>query len=319
MSVLDTTVLLAKAEATYGAWANPVGTADAMLVFNHEVTPMESEEVRRQVERGFPGVNPSLYTAIRQRHSFSTELAGSGTDNVPAFWATLLRGCLVAAPQVLTGPARVAYPLDSPEGGSLSIAAFKGANARHRSRGARGTATFVFEERSYPRIDWEFTGVIEGSSPMDAGTPGTVTLPTVPVPQEVSLLNTVIQLGGFTLGVRRLSISLGNKVEYFSTTGTRAVVFGKDETGDRRAVTGEAVFELPDPAARNFFADILPRTELSFSLVHGLTAGNIVEISSARAVLGRATYSVEQNRLFMNAPIDFVPSAAGNELTIVTR
>lgn len=319
MSVLDTTIIAAVAESTYGTYASPTPAANAMAVFNHVVTPMESEEVRRQVERGFPGVNPSTYTAIRQRHQFSTELAGSGVVDTATFWAPLLRGCLFAAPSV-TAATRVDYPLDSAgDGGSISLVAFKGENARHRIRGARGTASLVFEERAIPRTEWDFVGLLEGTSPMDAGAPGTINLPTPPVGQEVSLLNTVIQLGGFTLGVRRLSISLGNKVEFFSTTGQRAVVFGKDESGDRRAVVADAVFELPNPATRNFFADILPRTELAFSLIHGLTAGNIIEITSARAVLGRATYSVEQNRVFMNCPIEFIPSAAGNELVVRTR
>jgi hypothetical protein len=317
MSVLDTSVILLKRETTYGTYASPAGS-DAMIVFDYTVTPMESEEVRRQVERGFPGVNPSTYTAIRQRHTFSVELAGSGAAGTPAFWQEPLIGCLYDAGTPLTGPTRVLYPLASAgDGGSVSIAGYKGI-ARHRAKGARGNAVLTLEERAIPRITFDFVGVQEGTSPMDASAPPALTLPTPPIGLEVSLINTVVQLGGFTLGVRRLSIDLGNKVEYFSTTGQRAVVFGKDETGDRRAITADAVFELPDPSVRNFFADILPRTPLAFSLVHGTAGGNVVLIGSDGAVLGRATYSVEQNRVFMNCPIEFVPTAAGNELTLTT-
>jgi hypothetical protein len=320
MSVLDTTVIAVAFESGgYGVWANPTAAANAMLVYNHRPTPMESEQVRRQVERGFPGVNPSTYTAIRQRHAFSVELAGSGVVDTAAFWGVLLRGCLFQAPAITVGT-RVNYPLDSAgDGGSVSLLNFKGDKLRMRAKGARGNAVFRFEERAIPGIDFDFTGVFQDTLPAEAGVPGTVTLPDPAVGQEVSLLNTVVTLGGIVLGVRSLSIDLGNKVDYFSTTGTRSVVYSKDESGDRRAVTAQAVFELPDPAVKNFFADILPRTELAFSLVHGLTAGNIIEITSARAVLGAAELPVEQNRLFMNCSIEFIPSAAGNELVVITR
>lgn len=316
--MLDTSVLLAKLEVTPGTYSDPVGASDAMLVFGYTVTPMESEEVRREVERPYPGVNPSTYTAIRNRHAFSTELAGSNAVDTPAFWQVLLRGCLFNA-AVPTPSTRVNYPLATVgDGAAISIAGYKD-SARHRSKFCRGNAVFRFNEKALPSIGWDFQGVIEGASPMDSSAPAGVVLPTYPTPVEVNLTNTVVQLGGTTLGVRSLEIDLGNKVEYFSTTGGRSIIYGKDQSGDRRAITAQAVFELPNPAVKNFFTDIIPRTPLAFSLVHGTAPGNIVEINSANAVLGRATYSVEQNRLFMNCPIEFVPTAAGNELTVITR
>lgn len=314
---LDLSVFLWKPEVTPGVYLAPAPATDAHLVFDYEVTPMESEEVRRSIERGFPGVTPSTYTAIRSRHRFSVELAGSGAANTPAKWGQLLQGCLFGAG--VPAGAKVGYPLASVgDGGAGSLIGFKD-NARHRGRMARGNAVFRFQERQLPSIGFEYQALIEGPTPMDASAPAGVVLPTYPVPAEVNLANTVITLGGTVLGVRSLEIDLGNKVEFFSTTGGRAIIYGKDDTGDRRAVTGNAVFELPDPAVKNFFSDIIPRTPLAFSLVHGTTAGNIVRITSPAAVLGRATYSVEQNRIFMNCPIEFIPTAAGNELVLETE
>jgi hypothetical protein len=308
---------LFKPETVPGTFANPAGANDAQLVFGYEVTPMESEEVRRAIERPFPGINPSTYTAIRARHRFSVELSGSGTPTTPAKWGQLLQACLFGA--AVPAVAKVGYPLDSVgDGGAGSIAGYKD-NARHRAKMARGNAVFRFQERQLPSIQFDFQALIEGASPMDASAPAGVVLPTYPVPVEVNLANTVITLGGTVLGVRSLEIDLGNKVEFFSTTGGRAIIFGKDDSGDRRAITGQAVFELPDPAVKNYFTDIIPRTRLAFSLVHGTAAGNIVRITSANAVLGRATYSVEQNRIFMNCPIEFVPTAANSDLVLETE
>lgn len=319
MSVPDTSVVLAKVEPAYGIWAAPTGAADAMIVNNYVITPMESQQVRRAVERPFPGTIPSTYTAIRARHAFNVELAGTGTPGTSVgsnpFWFRLLQGCFFGAP-FASGSGRGISPATAGDGSSLSILGTKGELVRARARGARGNAVFTFEEKGIPNLALDFIGLIEGATPIDAGSAGAITLPGAAIGQEVSLLNTSVSLGGFVLGVRRLTIDIGNKPEFYSTTGSRAIVYGKDETGDRRATVGQAVFELPNPATRNFFADIIPRTPLAFSLTHGLTAGNIVKIDAPAVVLGEANFSVETNRLFMNCPLEFLPVTGGDELLI---
>jgi hypothetical protein len=316
---LDLSVLLAKEEVTYGTFSSPAGATDAMLVYNLAITPMEAEEVRSPLERGFPGATLESYTRLRHRYTFEVELAGSGAAGTAPFWARLLRGCLIDASTPLTGPTRVQMPLGTAgDGGSLSIVGFKD-NVRHRSRGARGNAVFRFADGAIPSLGFDVLGLFNDADPADAAAPGAITLPAPPVGVECSLINTVVQLGGFTLGVRSLEINLGMKTEFYSHTAARAVIFGKDEAGDRRAITGRAVFELPDPAVKSYFADIRNRTAQAFSLVHGLSAGNIVELTSARCFIGRMDYQVEQNRIFASCPLSFVPSSGGNELTILTR
>lgn len=314
----DTSLILAKVETVPGTYVEPAPATDAQVVFDYTVTPMESEQVRRSVERGFSGINPSAYTAIRNRHQFSVELTGSGTVDTPAPWARLLQACQfgAAVPVVTT---EVGYPLvGNDDGGSLSIAGLKG-DARHKSRFARGNAIFHFAERGLPGIEFDFQGIPELAGLVDSYTPVGLALPTYPAPVEVSLLNTVVKLGSITLGVRSLDLNMGNMVEYFSTTGRRAILFGKDETGNRRAPSATAVFEMPELATKNYFPDMIAGTPLAFELTHGTVAGNIIEITSSRAVLGAATYSVEANRLFLNAELEFVASASGNDFTLKTK
>jgi hypothetical protein len=245
-------------------------------------------------------------------------MAGAGTATGIPFWCRMLAGCLFATPSV--GASSVTHALSSAgDGGSGSILGNKGQLARMRGRGARGNAVFNFEERQIPRIDWDFQSLIEGTLPLDSGSVAGLVLPTPPVGLEVNLLNTVVLLDGHVLGVRRLSIDLGNKVTFYSTTATRQILFSKDESGDRRAIVADALFELPDPATKNFFGGILTGAAVGFSLVHGTAAGNIIEITSSRAVISQPTFSQEENRVFMNCRLRFVPTAANNELTLVTR
>lgn len=319
MPINDTSIILIKEETVYGTYNAPLPASDARVVFGYTATPIESEQVRRQTERGFAGLYPSSRTAVRARDAFSIELAGSGAAATPAQFAPILRACLFGAPSITAG-VDVAYPLiTTGDGGSVSLLSYKGELARMRRKGVRGNLTMDFTERQLPFMAFDLIGLIEGAATVDAGAPAGVVLPSYPAPVEVNLSNTVVQLGGATLGCKQLTINFGLKTEYYSTTGGRAVIFGKDDSGDRRAITGTARFEMPDPATKNYFADINSGVALAFSLIHGTAAGNIVELTSARVFLSNVSMSVEQGKLFLNAELEFVPSAANNELVFKTR
>ena len=314
---LDTTVLGIVPEVTPGTYLAPVLSTDALVTFGYNIVPIQSEEVRRAIDLGFPGRRPSTKTGVHARHTFSVELAGAGTATGVPFWAKILRGCLfgVAVP----GASSVSIPLASNgDGGSLSISGWKD-QERFRARMGRGNAVFTFTEKQLPRIDFDLLGLIEGAGPSDASAPGAVTLPTYPNPVEVNLANTVIQVDSYTLGMREFSLDLGMRTELYSTTGSRAIIFGKDESGDRRSPSFRLRAELPGAAAKDYFAPTLAGTPLSFSLVHGITAGNIIEMASSRLVFEDIQLSVESNRIFMDATGGFIASAANNDFTLVTK
>ncbi len=319
MPINDTSIVLIREETVYGTYNAPAPATDARLVFGYTPTLLESEQVRRQIERGFAGIYPSTRTAIRARDAFSVELCGSGVPAAPTQFAPMLRACLFAPPVVAAG-VDVTYPLLSAgDGSSISLLSFKGELARMRRRGVRGNVTIDFTERQLPFMAFDLIGLIEGAQTADAGAPAGVVLPTYPAPVEVNLSNTAVLLGGATVGLRQLTINFGLKTEYYSTTGGRAVIFGKDDSGDRRSITGTARFEMPDPATQNYFWNTNTGVPVAFSLIHGTVAGNIVEISSARMFLSNINMSVDQGKLFLDAELEFVPSAANNELTFKTR
>jgi hypothetical protein len=320
MAISDLSLMLAKAEASYATWAAPAPATDASVIFGYTMTAIEGEDVRRQIERGFHGANPSRRTAKRQRHRFSQELTGAGTVDGVAHWAKFTRGCQFGA-AVPVPATECGYPLIGVgDGGSLSLAGNKGNAFDLRGKGARGNMTISLVEKQLPSIAWEFMAVHQDEANIiTASSPAGVVLPVYPPPVEVSLINTVVQLFGVTLGVRSFELNLGNKLEYYSTTAARQIVFGKDESGSARSPRARVLFELPDLAARNFFTDIAAGTPGAFNLTHGLDAGNIVEIASANAVLVNGDFSVEANRIFLSAEIDFVSTAAGNDFTLKTK
>ncbi|HPU15385.1 MAG TPA: hypothetical protein PK808_04815 [Polymorphobacter sp.] len=315
-------VVLIKAEATYNN--DPVLTvaSDAFIVFDWDPQPMIYDEVRRKIDRPFPGRRPKIKTRARQGHNFKLELSGGGAAATAAKWGSVvLRACLFDAPTIA---ADVTYPLGTAgDGSSVAIAGYKGndsgGSVRHRAGGVRGSAKFVFVEGDLPYIECTMLGLLDPAKLPDGVAPGVPTLPTYPAPVEVNTINTTFTLGGYALLLRSFELDLGMKTKYRSLVGQRAIIFGEEDDGDRRSAGGKIVCEVPDPAVKTYFADPAARTNLALSLVHGTVAGNIIDLSSAVLQIDEPTYSVEDNRLMMSFGYDLVPSAAGNELVLKTR
>ena len=315
-------IVLAKVEGTYGVDSAPTPAADAQIIYDWEPQPMQFDEIRRRVDRGIPGRRPKVKTRGRQAHPFRFELAGSGTANVATRWGLVwLRACMFGAP-VPNGAIDVGYPLESVgDGASLTLWGHKGDSAtgvvRMRTQGFRSNVTFNFTEGDFPY------GAMDGLGLLNQNPDGTAiaapTLPTPPAPIEVNSTNTAFSLGGFALLLRSFELNMGMKTAYRSLVGQRAVIFDTAEDGDRRSAGGTIVAELPDPSVRNYFTEVTSRADLALSLIHGVTAGNIIELTSARLQIDEPTFSVEQNRLMMTCNFDLIPSAAGNELVLRTR
>lgn len=315
-------IVIAKIETTYGVDSTPAPATDAQIIYDWDPQPMVFDEVRRRIDRGFAGRRPKIKTRGRQSHGFKFELAGSGTANVAARWGSVwLRACMFAAP-VPNGAIDVSYPLETAgDGSSITFWGHKGDSVtgvvRMRSAGFRGNLTLKFTEGDFPYGQVDGVGILTNNP--DGTAIGAPTLPTPPAPVEVNSVNTTFSLGGFALLLRDIEINMGMKTAFRSLVGQRAVVFDVAEDGDRRSAGGTIVAELPDPAVRAYFADAVNRTNLALSLVHGTTAGNIIDIASAVLQIDEPRFSVEQNRLMMTCSFDLIPSAAGNELTLKTR
>jgi hypothetical protein len=96
-------IVLAKIETTYGVDAAPTGGANAILVRNLDVTPLDADLVNRDVVRPFLGSQGQLIAGQKVTVSMEVELAGSGTAGSAPAYGPLLRACGLA--EVLTAAA----------------------------------------------------------------------------------------------------------------------------------------------------------------------------------------------------------------------
>lgn len=316
---LATSFLAAVVETTPGTWAAPTLAANALTVRNLTIDPFNTSTLRRRLDKGFAGGNPSIPSNVHRGYSFEMELSGSGAANTAVLWQTMLRASMFNAG--VPGGSSVSYGLTSTgDGAALSMFLLKD-TILHEVRGARGNAVFTFNEKAAPFIAFTGLGLYRTAGQVyAAGSSSGLSLGTYPAPLEVNLENTVITLNGFTLGVREFSLDMGMKTQLYSTTGSRQVIFGSDDEGDRRAVKFRMSFELPDTGSINYSASLAAGSIIPFTLVHGTTAGNIIELSSTRAIAETITYSEDANRLFATITGVCTPNGAGNnDIVLVTR
>jgi hypothetical protein len=69
----------------------PTG-ANAILVRNLEITPLEAETVNRDLVRPYLGASDQLLAQTRVSMTFEVEMAGSGTAGTAPAYGPLLKG-----------------------------------------------------------------------------------------------------------------------------------------------------------------------------------------------------------------------------------
>lgn len=87
---------------------------------------------------------------------------------------------------------------------------------------------------------------------------------------------------------------------------------------DRR-VTGTTVVEAASLATINWFDRALARAGGALQVVHGKTAGNIVEITAPAIEMGKITQGQTDEPLNYSLPLSFVPVTGRDELIISAR
>lgn len=140
-------VLTAKIESTYGTDAAPAG-ADAVLVRNLSVNPMNANLVGRDVVRPYYGNFEQIPVNASVECSCEIELAGSGSAGTAPKWSTLLRACafaltLLASAHSGTATAATTTSVTLAAGASAVDNAYRGMNVSLTSGAASGNKRVI--------------------------------------------------------------------------------------------------------------------------------------------------------------------------------
>lgn len=297
--------ILAKAEGTYATDASPTGAANAIIALNAQITPIEAQEVRRELDRPYMGAEPTILAGQHVAMQFETEATGGGAvdtapPHAPLFRASGLAETVNASTSVVYDPVSAAF-----ESASLY---FNLDGTLHKALGARGNLGFLLQAQQIPRWTHRFLGLI--ADPAATALP-TETLTAWQGPIESSDTNTpTFSIHGYSAVLERLELDFGNDVQGRFLVGQENVVIVD------RNVTGRAVIEAPALGTKDFFAIARAETRAALQLVHGTTAGNIVTIDAPKVQIGRPTYQNSQGFVHLVLPLTFTPDTGDDEISI---
>lgn len=294
--------ILAKIESVYGTDAVPTGAANAMVVADVELTPLEGDVFERNNVQPWYGNQGSVQATFYGKVKFSIELSASGVAGTAPKWGPLVRVC--GASETLSAGVSVTYAPVSDTLDSLSLYGnIDGIN--HIMPGARGEVKFVLDAKGKPMMQFEFTGLFTPLT--DTALPSAVYTGWTK-PLAVNKANTVCTLHGIAVAMNHFDLAFGNQVVKRDLTATDTV-----EIVDRKSA-GSIVFENTAIATKDWVTTAKNTTLGNLSLVHGITAGNIITIGAAGTCeVSKPSYSNSDGIQMMNLQTRFIPSSAGND------
>lgn len=300
--------ILAKVETAYGTAPTPApAAADGMIGTNVSFTPLEAEEVSRDLYLPYLGNQGVILAGKHAKLEFEVEIAGAGTAGTAPKYATLLRMCGFA--ETLTAGQDASYSIieDLVESGTIY---FVMDGVRHILLGVRGNVSLNMAPKGIPRYRFSFTGLL--GTVTDAAVP-TVTTAGWTTPLECSSANTTMSLHGWNSVAESLAIDLGNTVTPRFLIGSESVIIS-----DRRT-TGTAVVEATSLATMNWFQRATARTRGALTVIHGTVAGNTVEIKGPAVEIGKISQGQTDGILNYSLPLSFVPVSGRDEFSIVVK
>lgn len=299
--------ILTKIETTYGTDIVPAA-ADALIARNVTFSPMEGEEVSRDLLLPYLGTQGVKLAGLYARLEFDIEIAGAGDAGTVPKYGSVLRACGFS--ETVTAATDVTYNIIEDDVESASIY-FVSDKVQHVMLGCRGNLSLSFTPKGIPYYRFTVMGLL-----------GTITdvvaMPAVSQtgwidPLIVSKANSVLTLHGWTAVAESLSLDLG------STVTPRFLIGDEGMPITDRSSSGTAVVEAKALSVIDWFAISLARTRDEMSMVHGVTAGNIVEVTAPDVEIGRPTQGQTDGIVNYSLPLLLTPDAGRDEMEIVVR
>lgn len=317
------TVILAKIEATAGVDSAPVVSADAVLVSDMTITPLDAQNIDRNLVRGYFGGSEQLVGPASVKCSFTVELAGSGTALTPPQWGDLMVGCAMAEAAGLITQSRCEYTPASVNLKTLTIYWYDD-GVLHKLLNAMGECTLSAKVGESPKLKFDFIGLDGGISAVVPGAP-TLTAWRTPVAMtkanvvDISLGATYAAATGITVGTAYpstgIEITWGNKTSFSALLSAERV----DITG--REMAGHMDLDLTAAQEVTLMATVKANTTQSLGFSIGLVGGNRVLIHAPAVQLINPTKQDLNGTRLAGYDLRLVPTPAGtgnDEIRIVT-
>lgn len=312
------TAILAKIETTYGTDPTPTGAANAILISNQSINPLNAQNVDRAIVREYLGGAEQLVGMAFKEVSFDIELAGSGTAGTAPAWGPLLRAAGFA--EAVSAGNRVDYTPVSTSFESVTIYYYDD-GVLHKLLGARGSFTLGMGLGNIPKASFKFIGLDGGDT---AAANPTQTLTGWKAPLVITNPNTADLLLGCTYSTGSLSAgtaypSKGIEIDSGIAVAHKPLLGGETIELTDRNITGKVSLDLTAAQEVTFMSTVKANTTQSIGLEHGTAAGYKVVVYAPAVQLINPKKEDSNGTRLIGFDLRLVPSAGNDELRIVTK
>lgn len=303
-------VLLAKVQVAVGTESVPTPAANAMLVRMSKPSIITAEYVQRNLLRGFKGNFGSLAVGVHREIEIELELAGPGTAGLAPKWAPLLLAC--GTNETLLALTSATYALVGSGEPVLTIVSHID-GVDFKMTDCKGSVSGEVNSKNIPVLKFKFMG--KYSTMADATFPTGMVYSDFQMPKTVGHVNTpTLTFFGFAGVVQSLTFDIANILNWKDRVNGSGA-----ESPDRKPV-GTITMEMPTVAALNFGELARLGTEGALQLVHGVTAGNIIQLSMPKVQLtSDPTINDDNDTAMVSAQFSILPNTGNDEFSLVAR
>jgi hypothetical protein len=300
------TLVCAKVEAVSGTPESPVG-ADAVLISNVTLTPIDLMAVDRDLVRPYFGNSPQLVVGQKVVLAFECEIGGANgaSATIAPQFDDLLQGCGFSSTGVST--THRAYSPVSTGFKSITLDCYID-GVRHRTAGAMGNVEFNLPAEGRPTMKFTFTGFYTSIVDTVNLTPDFTGWA---VPLGVNNANTSnFSLHGYNGIMSALSINMNNQVVYHSFPGSG----GEFVAITDRKPSGQITMQAVTLATKDWFTTAKNMTLGTLAITQGTTALNKFQIICGSTVqIIKPTYTDLDGVRMIQMDLGFIPTSAGND------
>lgn len=301
--------LLAKIETVPGTDAVPVVGTDAIRIMDEvSVTPMDLDYAPLKYARDYIGTDIELVVGTRIKCTVKVALSGSGVAGTAPNHDVLDRIC--GLKKTVVAVTSVAYSDDVDTAFESATIYYVYAGHLHKALFCMGEWSVTLDKGGIPMIQYELTGIYGGITDF---TPGTLVFANYVDPVPVNKVNTGIpSLHAFNVAMYSFNAKLGNKIVHTNIPGI------EDISLTDRERTGSVTIRDPLIASKDYFTIVKNATTGAFSLVHGITAGNICTIGANNSQIKSPKYGDVDMNVTSQFDLRFVRTSKATPALTVT-
>ncbi|WP_290906222.1 phage tail tube protein [Aquabacterium sp.] len=261
-------LVLAVAQAGLGVPGAPVPGANAIQVRTASPSLLNAEYQKRTLLKGNKGNYGTFTVAEHNVIEFECELAQVGAAGTASPLAPLLKGCGFS--ETISAGVSAVYAPVSTDPTYLTIWCYLD-GVLVKLEDAWGTVSCELNPKAIPVAKFRFMGNYKAVT--DAAIPGGASFVAFLKPKPLGKTNTpTFTVHGIAVKASAFSWDLANKLDW------RALMNFEGVSSVDREPTARVAFELTTVAIKDWAATALANTEAAIQMIHGVGAGNIVQI-----------------------------------------